>query len=227
MKFTYFACRGTGDMIRLLLEETGLRKQTEEVIISAKEFKALKSELPFGSLPMLGPGVSSRIFEQCILFKVVFSVGKEDANMKISHAPAIMRYLARISGTYGNNLEESTTIDSWAEECMDMLRDLWNTPFMVKELAAAQAAEAKNKYLTTLNFRLGFFAKGLSGSKSEGGFLVGSQLSYADVVAASVLDAISKELPLVLPAHPVVQKYFDGIKARPQLAAFWNSPDRF
>lgn len=69
-KLTYFAARGTCDQIRLLLAETNIPYY--EITINGLEFNKIKNFLPFQQLPLW-----------------------EENNLKIVHANAIMRHLAR------------------------------------------------------------------------------------------------------------------------------------
>jgi len=52
MKFTYFAARGTGDQIRLLLAEAGISYQ--ECIVTGTDYAKMKVKIPFEQLPMWG-----------------------------------------------------------------------------------------------------------------------------------------------------------------------------
>jgi glutathione S-transferase len=54
----------------------------------------------------------------------------EAGDLKIVHAGAIMRYLARTTGGYGTNETERALCDMWDDQCEAVLQSFWNAEFM-------------------------------------------------------------------------------------------------
>ncbi|GFO06282.1 glutathione s-transferase, partial [Plakobranchus ocellatus] len=84
----YFQVRGRGEAIRYLLEDNGI--DYEEINCGPREnwFKEYKPKMAFGQVPCL-----------------------KDNDLMLVQSNAILRYLARKHGLYGNTEEEATFID--------------------------------------------------------------------------------------------------------------------
>eukprot|EP00741_Cyanophora_paradoxa_P019591 tig00021133_g18912.t1 len=216
VRLLYYAARGSADMVRMLLREAGLPYVDD--ILTAKRLKELtrEGEIPFGAIPML-------------------TMKTDKSSVRVGHAPSIMRFLARSTGFYGENLEESTEIDQWADEAFELINEYWSADFHDAEgLSDLALAEAKSKFLAKrLRPRLEAIALAYSmrrpppGAPADSPFVVGAALSYADVTLFSVLDAISKELPMAVPLYPGLQAFCAAMRERPRINAFLDSPDRY
>jgi glutathione S-transferase len=201
-KLTYFAARGTCDQIRLLLAETNIPYY--EMTINGLEFNKIKNFLPFQQLPLW-----------------------EENNLKIVHANAIMRHLARKTGLYGNNEEERSLCDMWEEQCDLILKNFWQAEFMKNNIYSDfKLNEMKHKYFyESLSLEL----KNISNlmSLNNNYYLVGEKLTFVDIKLFSVLDAINKEIKIAIPSFPLLENFYKEIGKRNRILEFCLSDKRF
>jgi glutathione S-transferase len=202
-KLTYFAARGTCDQIRLLLAETNIPYY--EMTINGLEFNKIKNFLPFQQLPLW-----------------------EENNLKIVHANAIMRHLARkTEGLYGNNEEERSLCDMWEEQCDLILKNFWQAEFMKNNIYSDfKLNEMKHKYFyESLSLEL----KNISNlmSLNNNYYLVGEKLTFVDIKLFSVLDAINKEIKIAIPSFPLLENFYQEIGKRHRILEFCLSDKRF
>ena len=127
-EITYFDVRGRAEVIRLILEETNT--PYAERRIALEQWPELKSELPFGQLPIYREG-----------------------GLTLNQSNAIYRYLARKFDLYGDSMLEQVRCDMIQEAFVDAQANLggffWNPDF--ESLRDGYEANELPALLTQLN----------------------------------------------------------------------------
>lgn len=196
----YFPFRGRAEQIRLLLHT--VQQPFENVTINREGLLALKKEGPtklaFGSVPML-----------------------EDGDFRLVQGPAIMGYLGRkhgIAPTEPQAAARAEAITLGAEDLRSKFFTLLGRGNEEKQ-AAFLAEDWKLRWLP------GF--EGLLQNNGSTGFMVGDQLSYADI---AVWDALDGVLTLIkgasLEGFPGVIAFQEKIAALPTVQAYVQGRSR-
>jgi glutathione S-transferase len=209
-RLTYFSTRGRAELIRIVLAETGTT--FEEKLVGAyhptektPEFQEVidSGKLAFAALPL---------WEEADGFAVVQS-------------DAILRHLARTRGLYGKNSREATACDVIVEGIKDTRAELL-------KIAAAEPSTRKavrEGLVTQILARwLGYFERLLAANQGGRGYLVGDDLTLSDLSFYYLLETlIDNDLHTPLAALPLLSGFRERIAARPNLARYLKSPDRF
>ncbi|CAB02291.1 glutathione transferase [Caenorhabditis elegans] len=162
-KLTYFFFRGLGEPIRLLFHLAGV--QFEEVRMNPDQtWLDIKDSTPMKQLPVLNID-----------------------GFELPQSGAILRYLARKFGFAGKTPEE----EAWVDAVHDLFKDfLAEFKKFAAERRSGKSAEevekfrsefflpARNTYFNILNGLL---------EKSNSGFLIGSDITFADLVVVDNL----------------------------------------
>ncbi|XP_057205782.1 glutathione S-transferase P-like isoform X1 [Triplophysa rosa] len=138
----------------------------------------------------------------------------EDGNLILYQTNAIRRHLARKLGVYGQNERDAALIDMMDDSLVDLLGKYM-------KLIYQEYDTGKEKYLQELPENLRRYEKILSGNK--GGFLVGSQISFADYLLLSLLLYHQVLCPSCLDSFPTLRSYLDRMCARPNLQTYLQS----
>ncbi len=198
----YWALRGRGEQIRVLLNELG--QDYEDVHVGMKEeFRALRSQGPatlyFGSVPML-----------------------EDGEFRLSQGPAIMNYL----GAEHRLMPEDPRAAAKTEAMVLGAEDMRMAYFRV--FGGERAAEKQAKFLAGdwSNRWLPAWS-GLLELNGDTGFLVGDSLTQADVAVWDGLDAILTWIDGAdFENFPRVEDFYEKIHSRPRIADYLASDRR-
>lgn len=179
------------ESIRWLLTVAGV--EFEEVIFSTKEeFQNLvkSGDLLFHQVPLV-----------------------EMDGMKMVQTKAILNYIAGKYNLYGKDLKERLMIDTYAEGARDMMDMIMALPFTPQEKKQSQLEnlECKAKVRS-----LPAFEKALSNSQ----YLVGNQLSCADVSLFEISLMLEELFPTILSAFPNIQALQKRMKAIPAINKF-------
>jgi len=182
-KLTYLSIRGFGEFIRYILSYG--KADFEDVRIDghytpadpndANAWKNLKPKTPMGQLPIL----------------------EIDGKDKLVQSRAIGRYLAKQFGIAGQNDIEQAQADMYVDGCFDMFSRGGMELFgeMRKKLMEKVDNDAiiKEKYQKWKSEGLGPFLKLYEEflKKNGTGFLVGSKVTWADIIVAEWLDCFS------------------------------------
>ncbi|KAL7877426.1 hypothetical protein SRHO_G00040690 [Serrasalmus rhombeus] len=187
----YFDGRGKMESIRWLLAVAGV--EFEEVFLTTRaNYEELVNDgaLLFHQVPMV-----------------------EMDGMKLVQSKAIMNYIAGKYNLYGKDLKERVMIDMYAEaarDIMDMIMVLLFTSPDNKK-GELEKVQVKAKVRT-----LPAFEKALGASQ----FLVGNQLSCADVNFFEACLMLEEELPTILSSFPNIQAFQKRMKAIPAISKF-------
>jgi len=200
-RLTYWPKRGRGEQVRLLLNE--LDAPYEDVHVTYGEmFRALQAEgvgkLAFGSIPLL-----------------------EDGDFALVQGPVILSYLARKHGMLPNDLQTQAKADAIALGAEDLRMAyfrLFGDDAETKQRAFIDGAWS-DRWRPQL--------EGLLALNGETGFFIGGSITHADIAMWDVLDSLLAWVDgFTLEGSPLLASWFEGIKARPRLAAYLASDRR-
>lgn len=186
MKLIYFDARGRAEPARLMLELRGVPYEYEKMPLDqwmspgGKE-RALQCT-PFGQLPIL-----------------------EDGSFTLCQSRAILRYVARKLGLYGESLEEQARVDEVYETADEIFMDLalfhWNNEFHEKRADHRETSRSKLERLQA------YFTKRRADAEH---WVRPGHYTLADVMMAFTLETW-------LPMHPGLVEGF------PELHRFMTS----
>ncbi|XP_008592076.1 PREDICTED: glutathione S-transferase A4 isoform X5 [Galeopterus variegatus] len=148
-----------------------------------------------------------------LLFQQVPMV--EIDGMKLVQTRSILHYIADKYHLFGKDLKERTLIDMYVEGTLDLLELIIMHPFLKpddqqKEMVS-MAQKAKIRYFPV-------FEKILRDHGQS--FLVGNQLSLADVILLQTILALEEKIPNILSAFPFLQEYSVKISNIPTIKRF-------
>ncbi|KAK6169522.1 hypothetical protein SNE40_020562 [Patella caerulea] len=197
VKLVYFNGRGKAELIRLALAYIGL--EFEDVYLKEKsEVEKLRSDghLLFQQLPLL-----------------------EIDGKRIVQSGAILRYLARRGGIYGNSNDESTRIDELFEGTRDFYGPLLGMVFRPEEDVLKDAKEkVLPRYLPAFNKVL---------EETGSGYLVGKSLTIADLGLIETLLVLVEYLgDQILTGYPQLQSFYKNMTSDEKIASFLLGPHR-
>ncbi|KAI4875790.1 hypothetical protein NFI96_018328 [Prochilodus magdalenae] len=187
----YFNGRGKMESIRWLLTVAGV--EFEEVFLTKQEqYEKLVND---GSL----------LFHQVPLVEM--------DGMKLVQTKAILNYIAGKYNLYGKDLKERLMIDTYAEGARDIMDVIIMMPLLPpeKKQGHLEGLQVKAKVRT-----LPAFEKALGASQ----FLVGGQLSCADVTFFEASLMLEELFPTILSSFPNIQAFQKRMKAIPAISKF-------
>ncbi|KAL0964665.1 hypothetical protein UPYG_G00327230 [Umbra pygmaea] len=188
---TYFNGRGKMESIRWLLTVAGV--EFEEVNLSNRE----------EFLKLLNDG--ALMYEQVPLVEM--------DGMKLVQTKAILNYIAGKYNLYGKDLKERVMIDMYAEGVRDLMELMMMFPFIPPANKSTKLNEIESKATSRY---LPVFEKALAGSQ----YLVGNQLSCADVQLFELTLMLEEKFPTILTNFPVVKAFQERMRNLPSIAKF-------
>ena len=198
----YWALRGRGEQIRLLLNE--LEQDYEDVHVTKDgDFLRLKGEGPgrlyFGSVPML-----------------------ED-DFKLVQGPVIMNYLGRKHGIMPGDLRAAARVEAMVLGAEDMRMAYFRLSGDDERAAERRrkfvGGEWRDRWLSAWD--------GLLEINGDNCYLVGPSVTQADVAVWDALDAILTRIEgASFGAFRRVEKFYEAVAARPAIAAYLASGRR-
>jgi glutathione S-transferase len=197
----YWALRGRGEQIRLLLHELG--QDYEDVYVSKGDrFKTMRDEVPatlsFGSVPML-----------------------QDGDFTLVQGPAIMNYLGRKHGIMPNDVRAAARTEAMVLGAEDMRMAYFRTlgDGKAEKQAKLVTGAWTDRWLPAWD--------GLLELNGDTGYLVGPSLTQADIAVWDALDAIVTWVEgATFDGHVRVERFYENIAARPAIAAYLASDRR-
>ncbi|KJE97025.1 hypothetical protein CAOG_07511 [Capsaspora owczarzaki ATCC 30864] len=206
LKLTYFPIRGLAEDIRLILEESGIAYESENISFHDWHEGGIKQQRaadnPFGQMPILYVNKGEFI---------------------LSQSKAIIRFIARSTGLDGGDAYSAARCDQLAEGIADLRRQ-YATLAYDKEFAA-KVGDFINKTLVN-----SFTTIERVYDQNKTRYLLSQdRVSYADIMLFELVDQI---LALGQDARSVVAKFdrigevYKSIAARPRIAAYLASSRR-
>ncbi|XP_062319175.1 glutathione S-transferase A1-like [Osmerus eperlanus] len=187
----YFNGRGRMETIRWLLAVAGVEFE-EEFITDPQQYEKLVSDgdLVFGQLPMV-----------------------EIDGMKLVQTKAILNYIAGKYNLYGKDLKQRAMIDMYSEGVRDLMERFLVlcilSPAELKTKLENIQAKATGRYLPV-------YEKALRGSQ----YLVGDQLSCADMHLLEATIMLEEKFPEILTNFPNVEAFQGRMKDLPTIHKF-------
>ncbi|XP_006816610.2 glutathione S-transferase 3-like [Saccoglossus kowalevskii] len=139
--------------------------------------------------------------------------------LKLVQRDAIIRYIARKYGLYGNTLDEQTKVDVLYEGAKDFLFSFMSFGFYGDDEKVMENIKSK-----TLPRYLPIFERLLSESSS--GYLVGDGLTYADLCLLEALLVTEEYFPELLSDYDKLKDFKVKISSLPRIKAFLEGPQR-
>ncbi|KAA0717596.1 Glutathione S-transferase [Triplophysa tibetana] len=187
----YFNGRGKMESIRWLLAAAGV--EFEEVFLTKREqFEKLNNDgaLMFNQVPLV-----------------------EIDGMQLVQTKAILNYIAGKYNLYGKDLKERAMIDMYVEGLGDLMDLITVLAFLPPDNKQKQLAKIESK---AKDRSLQLFEKALA----HGQFLVGNQLSRADVLLLEITLMLQELVPEILSTFPKLQEFQGRMKAIPTISKF-------
>jgi len=199
VELRYFGSRGRAEVIRLTLEDIGIKYT--DTHYTNEEWAKVKPDttlFPFAQVPSLSID-----------------------GLDLVQTGAILRYIGRKNNLYGENPIEQTNIDIAIGGFEDLLQKygqlVYDPEFETK----------KEKYLSdVLPVWLTHFERLLQKNHGGSAYFVGSRMSIADLVA---FDLFSLQIELSPPAfvsYPLLTRFFNRMQQRPNLKNYLTSSRR-
>ncbi|TRY60056.1 hypothetical protein DNTS_010096 [Danionella cerebrum] len=188
---TYFNGRGKMESVRWLLSAAGV--QFEEVFLTKKEqYDKLLND---GAL----------MFQQVPLVEM--------DGLKLVQSKAILNYVAAKYNLYGKDVKERVMIDMYSEGLMDLMEMMMAAPFTTAENKPSTYSNIERKARERF---LPVFEK----AAARGDYLVGEQLSRADLHLTEASLMLQELFPSILDSFPKIQAFQARIKALPRIQQF-------
>ncbi|KAK1170898.1 glutathione S-transferase 3-like [Acipenser oxyrinchus oxyrinchus] len=192
-KLYYFDGRGLMESIRWLLTVAGV--EFEEVFLKTRE--QYEQLLKDGAL----------MFQQVPLVEI--------DGMKLIQTRAILNYIAAKYNLYGKDLKERAMIDMYVEGIRDLMDLLIKHPFL-----PPAEKDSNTKLIQTKAVDRFFPVYEQALAQSGGGYLVGGQLSKADVQVFEVVLMVEEKLPSILSGFPQLQAFQSRMRNVPAIQKF-------
>ncbi|XP_055350229.1 glutathione S-transferase 1-like isoform X2 [Paramacrobiotus metropolitanus] len=167
-KLYYFDARARGELIRLIFHAAG--EDFEDIKVYQGMWEKLKPAMPFHTLPVL-----------------------EIGEQQLSQSLSIARYLANIFDMAGRNNLEKALVDSAAELIDELLSDALK---IIYEREHKYKARATKKFgAITLPAKMHRLEEFHSKYGKGYGYIVGNDLTYADLAAYSTFIVAAAIVP--------------------------------
>ncbi|XP_050806974.1 glutathione S-transferase 3-like [Gopherus flavomarginatus] len=193
-KLYYFNGRGRMETIRWLLATAGVEFEEAEYLETRDQYEKLLKD---GAL----------LFEQVPMVEI--------DEMKLVQTRAILNYIAGKHNLYGKDMKERALIDMYVEGTMDLNEMIMCYPFSSPEEKeknfALMIQRATNRYFPV-------YEKVLKDHGQD--FLVGNQLSRADVQVLESILMIEEYEPTALSGFPLLQAFKARISNLPTIKKF-------
>ncbi|XP_067877725.1 glutathione S-transferase alpha-4-like isoform X1 [Heterodontus francisci] len=191
-KLYYFNGRGKMESIRWLLAAAGIEFE-EEYLETREQYENLLKD---GAL----------LYEQVPMVEM--------DGMKLVQTNAIMNYIAAKHNLYGKDIQERALIDMYSEGARDLMTLVMRHPFLPAAEKDSNLTlinnKAKNRYFPA-------FEKSLI---QPSGYLVGNQLSVADLNVLEAILMIEENAPHILSEFPRLQRFKLKISTIPRIQKF-------
>jgi len=149
---------------------------------------------------------------------------EEPGGFRLVQSAAIVRHVARAHGLSGKDEHEASICDSFHEFTSDM-RAAYRA--IAQQSDSVKKEEVKKNFLTA---DLPKFCAKLESilQKNGTGFLVGSAITYADLVVWTYFDTVLSDPSLFdISKYEHLSKFKASIEARPNIAKYRASPERY
>lgn len=195
-KLTYFDSRGSGEVIRLMMEETGTFFNERRLHID--EWPAFKSNFTFAQVPVY-----------------------EEGDVFLNDTDEIYRHLADKLNLIGETSTDKIDCDlahKILAAAQSQLFDFYLNP----AFADSRSKFERTELVETLSELELFYVR----NPAPNGFWVGAKISYIDIFAWDYLDSVRPFAPHVLDRFPALAQFKKNFESRPNINAYLNSNRR-
>ena len=193
----YFKGRGRAETTRWMLA------------INQINFENVAIETPEALAALRATG--KRPFDQMPLLEI--------DGLCLSQSSAMIRYLARRGGYYGETDNDAVWCDMIAGTVADFAETALQAAFQATTEAAVEPLKARfEKFGPKFEARL---------AENGTGFCVGARLTFADVVLAEALTGYLEWVPDLLVDTPLLAALHRQVLDQPGIAAYLNSAQRY
>ena len=197
VRLHYFKGRGRAETTRWMLATNEI-DFVNVALLTPEDLAALRAT---GKLP----------FDQIPLLEI--------DGRNLSQSTALIRYLARVGDLYGDTGEDALWCDMVAGATADFAETAMQAAFQpTAEVAAANLRRAFAKFGPRFEKRL---------QDNGGAFIAAKRLTFADVVLAEALTSYLELVPDILDDAPGLADLQARLVARPGIAAYLASPNRW
>ncbi|XP_046358194.1 glutathione S-transferase 1-like [Haliotis rufescens] len=162
-KYVYFNVRGRGEIPRLVLHCAGVPFEDKRIEFDA--WPALKKDTPFGQLPVIE--IDGKVFPESM---------------------SISRYLAAENGLAGKTPLDRLKADYISEQTRSMKEPIYK--YFFNEDAEKKAELEKAFFEETAPTYFGYWDADVKGNPSGNGFLVGTEVTIADLAVMDAVDFV-------------------------------------
>ena len=196
LKLYYFNLRARAELIRLIFAAAG--RPWNDVRFDVKQWPDYKPKMILGQCPVL----------------------ELSDGTQLPQSLAIARYVARETGLAGRDNLESAKIDAVIDTQRDM-NDTFHAKVVLEKDKTKKAQELEKFLAKDLFQFVDQLAKLRSAYSKDARYLVGNELSWADLFVYSSMDRVIKAAPAMKPKlDPHFQSVFDTVQNHPKLKTY-------
>lgn len=159
-KITYFPLQGRGEQCRLILIQAGV--EWEDNRVAFQDWPAIKSQQPFGSMPVLN-----------------------DGDFCLAQGPAIVEYLSNKYGLWPTDVKESAVALSIVLACEDARQ------IVIPAIFTKDEEEKKKKVAEAVEKIQSVWNKNASKLLGDNKYFVGGKLSGADLAVYDLVKSFT------------------------------------
>ncbi|XP_070545488.1 S-crystallin SL11-like [Ptychodera flava] len=192
-RLVYFNGRGLAEISRLILVAAGV--EYEDVRLTQEQWEKEKGKYIFAQLPALeieGAGV-------------------------LLESKAIARYLANEHGLAGKSSMDKAKVDMVAD-CLDDALRIAVHVYMEKD--AERKDKLRKELAEKLDAKLASLEKFFTTNNGGNGYLVGDELTWADLNFTAQMDYMMKYQASVIDKYPKLKALRERVVALPKVAAW-------
>ena len=196
-KIHYFPGRGRAESTRWMLAINQI--EFENIPIKTPEMLSTlraTGKLPFDQMPLL-----------------------EINGMCLSQSSAMVRYLARLGGYYGNNNQDELWCDMIAGAVADFAETAMQAAFQASKTLAVKSLQERFKKFGPL-FENRLQDNGLC-------LCTGKNLTFADILLAESLNSYLEWIPDILNDTPLLNTLYNKVVNIKGISLYLNSPQRY
>jgi glutathione S-transferase len=170
---------------------------------------------------------SAQIFEQIPVLEIV----ENGQTVRLAQSNTVERYLANKFGLFGKNDLERAQIDMINEQVRDLhllFVDIYSTLYYKKPgyvLKAVELDKALTEFVpASLKLIERLYEKNQAATGGSG-FLVGSEISYADVKLVNIYDWLLDRKDEILEKVPLLKQHYNHVRSLPKLKEHYSKSD--
>ena len=198
MKLYYFNLRARGELIRLIFAASG--RPWKDIRFEANEWAKYKPKMVLGQCPVL----------------------ELEDGTQLPQSMSIARYVARETGLAGRDNLESAKIDAVVDTQRDM-NEIFQTKVLFEKDSTKKSKELEKFLAEDLLKHVDRLMKLKKTFSKDSRFIVGDQLSWADIFVYSSIDRVIQAAPQAkLQLDRYFKETFQTIEEHPKLKTYFQ-----